>query len=209
MRLGLSTHQMVECGVGFAERTVASADPSCRRFRRSQLRPRQRARAAAAALLALWWSAHACLSPNGAIHAVWTALEDLVPSEQDLWRPPDQAVLRAARELDGDVGSATANAVHVWWQERQDATYGALLCVEKAKLERMALTSQTGRMLGLLTEVNPNGVRFPETPEAFQAELLCQAQEQHCGHVDLPLDLTRLMAPVRPDDPVDNPDFVS
>ena len=72
-------------------------------------------------------------------------------------------------------------------------------CVEKAKLAGVALTSQTGRALRLeppkfrlLTEVSPDGVRFPGTPEAFQEELLRQAQELHYGHAGLPLDLSRL-----------------
>ena len=188
---GLSTHQMVQCDPGFVERTFAAADPSCRCFRWSQLRPEQRAPAAAAASLALWWSADARLSLDGAIQAVWTALEGLVPSQRHSWRLADRDVLRAAWELDEDVGSASADAVQAWWQERQDAAYGALLRVEKAKLEGVALTSQTGRTLRLrppkfrlLTEVSPDGVRFPRRwrPPGFQAELLCQAQELHCGH---------------------------
>ena len=164
---------MVQCDPGFVERTFAAADPSCRCFRWSQLRPEQRAPAAAAASLALWWSADARLSLDGAIQAVWTALEGLVPSQRHSWRLADRDVLRAAWELDEDVGSASANAVQAWWQERQDAAYGALLRVEKAKLEGVALTSQTGRTLRLrppkfrlLTEVSPDGVRFPETLEA-------------------------------------------
>ena len=54
-----------------------------------------------------------------------------------------------------------------------------LLRVEKAKLEGVALTFQTGRGMHLrppkfrlLTEVSPDGVRFPGTPEAFHEELL-------------------------------------
>ena len=88
--------------------------------------------------------------------------------------------------------------------------------MEKGKLEGGTLTSQTGRTLRLrppkfrlLTEVSPDGIRFPETPEAFQAKLLRQAHELHCGHAGLPLDLSRLQAPVRPNDPADAPDFVS
>ena len=213
---GLSTHRMVQCDLEFADRVFAAADPSCRRFRWSQLRPEQQAPAAAAASLALWWSAHAGLTPDGTVQAVRAALDGLVPSQKDSWRPPDRDVLRAAQELDAGSGSATADVVQAWWQERQDAAYGALLRVEQAKLEGVTLTSQTGRTLRLrpakfrlLTEVSPDGVRFPETPEAFQAELLRQAQELHCGHAGLPLDLSCLQAPVRPDDPADDPDFVS
>ena len=62
---------------------------------------------------------------------------------------------------------------------RQDAAYGALLRVEKAKLQGVTLTSQTGRPLRLwppkfhlLTKVSPDGVRIPQTPEPFQAEVL-------------------------------------
>ena len=94
--------------------------------------------------------------------------------------------------------------------------YGALLRVEKAKPARVALTSQTGRALRLrprnfrlLTELSPDGVRLPDTPEAFQEELLCQAQEVHCGHAGIPLDLSGLRAPVRASDPIDDPDFIS
>ena len=88
--------------------------------------------------------------------------------------------------------------------------------MEKAKLAGVALTSQTGRTLSLrspkfrlLTEVSPDGVRFPDTLEAFQDELLRQAQELHCGHAGLLLDLSRLQAPVRPGDPADDPAFIS
>ena len=77
---GLSTHRMVQCDLGFAERVFAAADPSCRRFCWSQLRPEQQAPAAAAASLALWWSAHARLAPDGAVQAAWANLEGLVPS---------------------------------------------------------------------------------------------------------------------------------
>ena len=147
---------------------------------------------------------------------MWAALDGPVPSQKDFWRPPDRDVLRAAQELDASSGSATADAVQAWWQERQDAAYRAVLCVEQAKLEGVTLTSQTGRTLRvrpakfrLLTEVSPDGIRVPEMPEAFQAELLRQAQELDCGHAGLPLDLSRLQAPVRPDDPADDPDFVS
>ena len=213
---GLSTHRMVPCDLVFANRVFAAADRSCRRFRCSQLRPEQQAPAAAVASLALWWSAHAGLTPDGTVQAVWAALDGVVPSQKDSWRPPDCDVLRAAQELDAGSGSATANAVQARWQERQDAAYRALLRVEKAKLEGVTMTSQTGRTLRLrppkfrlLTEVSPDGVRFPETPEAFQAELLRQAQELHCGHAGLPLDLSRLEAPVRPDDTPDDLDFVS
>ena len=97
------------------------------------------------------------------------------------------------------VGSTTADAVQAWWQERNDAAYRALLRVEKAKLKGVALTSQRGRVLRLrlpkfrlLTEVSVDGFHFRETPEAFQEELLRQAQELHCGRAGLPLDLTRL-----------------
>ena len=69
-----------------------------------------------------------------------------------------------------------------WWQERQNAAYGALVRVQKAILKGVALTSQIGRALrlrppkfGLLTEVSPDGVRFLGTPEAFQEELLRRA----------------------------------
>ena len=111
---GLSTHWMVQCHLGFAERIFA-ADPSCRSFRWSQLRPEQQAPAAAAASLALWWSAQARLTPDGTVQAVWAALEGLVPSQKDLWRPPDRDILQAAQELDAGVGSATADAVQAWW----------------------------------------------------------------------------------------------
>ena len=153
--------------------------------------------------------------PDGTVQAVWAALHGLVPSQKDSWRPLDRDVIRAAQDLDAGSGSATADAVQAWWQERQDAAYGVLLRVEKAKLEGVTLTSQTGRTLRLrppkfrlLTEVSPEGVRFPEKPEDFQAELLRQAQELHCSHAGLPLDLTRFQAPMRLDDPADDPDFV-
>ena len=61
----------------------------------------------------------------------------------------------------------------------------------------------------LFTEVIPDGVSFPGTPEAFQEELLRQAQELHYEHGGLPLDLSRLRAPVHPGDPTDDPDFIS
>ena len=193
---GLSTHRMVKCDLVFADSVFAAADPSYRRFRWSQLRPKQQAPAAAAASLALWWSAHAGLSSDGTVQAVWAALDALVPSQKDSWRLPARDVQRAAQDLDAGSGSATPDAVQAWWQERQDAAYRALLRVQKAKLEGVALTSQTGQTLRLrpanfrlLTEVSPDGVRFSETPEAFQAELLRQAQEQHCGHAALRLDL--------------------
>ena len=85
---GLSTHRMVQCDLGFVERTFAAADHSCPRFRWSRLRPEQQAPAAAAASLALWWSTRARLTPYGAVEAVWTALERLVPSQKDSGRPP-------------------------------------------------------------------------------------------------------------------------
>ena len=66
---GLSTHQMVQCDLEFADRVFAAADSSCRRFRWSQLRPEQQAPAAAAASLALWRSAHAGLTPDGTVQA--------------------------------------------------------------------------------------------------------------------------------------------
>ena len=79
----------------------------------------------------------------------------------------------------------------------------------------VALTSQTGRTMCLWppkfrlhTEVSPDGVRFPDTPQAFREELLRQARELHCGHSGLPLDLSCLPAPVRPDDPADDRDFI-
>ena len=56
---GLSTHRMMHCDLVFADRIFAAADPSCRCFRWSQVRPEQHAPAAAAASVALWWSAHA------------------------------------------------------------------------------------------------------------------------------------------------------
>ena len=97
------------------------------------------------------------------------------------------------------VQSATAEAVQAWWQEHHDPAYGALMRVEKAKLEGVALMSQTGRALclrpaqfRLLTEVSPDGVCSPETPEAFRGELLHQAHKLHCGHAGLPVDLSRL-----------------
>ena len=213
---GLSTHRMVQCNLAFAERVFTAADPSCRRFRWSQLRPEHQAPAAAAASLALWWSAHARLTPAGTVQAVWAALEGLVPSQKNSLRPPDRDVLRAAQELDAGAGSATAHTVQAWWQERQDAAYGALMRVEKAKLDGLALTSQTGWAVRLrppkfrlLNEASPDGVRFPDTLEAFQEELLRQAQELHCGHACLALDLSRLQAPVRPGDSTDDPDFIS
>ena len=139
-----------------------------------------------------------------------------MPSEKDSWHARNQDVLRAAQKLDAGSGSATADAVPAWWQDRQDAAYGALLRVEKAKLAGVALASQTRRTLRLrppkfrpLTEVGPDGVQFSDTPEAFQEELLRRAREPHRGHAGLPLDLPRLQAPVRPDDPADDPDFIS
>ena len=77
---GLSTQRMVQCDLMLAERIFAAADPSCRRFRWSQLRPEQQAPPAAAASLALWWSPLACLTPDGTDQAVWAAPEGLVPS---------------------------------------------------------------------------------------------------------------------------------
>ena len=79
--------------------------------------------------------AYGGLTPDGTIQAVWAALDGLVPSEKDSWRPPDRDVQRAAQELDAGSGSATADTVQAWWQERHDAAYGALLRVEKAKVE--------------------------------------------------------------------------
>ena len=58
------------------------------------------------------------------------------------------------------------------------------------------------------TDTAPQAARFPDTPEAFQEELLRQAQELHCGHAGLPLDLSRLHATVRTGDPADDPDFI-
>ena len=108
---GLSTQRMVQCDLEFADRVFAAADPSCRRFRCSQLRPEQQAPAAAAASLALWWSAHSGLTPDGRVQAVRAALDRLVPSQKDSWRPQDRDVLRAAQELDAGLGSATADTV--------------------------------------------------------------------------------------------------
>ena len=89
--------------------------------------------------------------------------------------------------------------VQALWLERQDAAYGALLRMETAKLQWVALTSQTGRALRLrppkfrlLTEVSPDRVCFPCTPEAFHEELFRQAPDLHCGHAGLPLNLSRL-----------------
>ena len=67
---GLSTHRMVHCDLGFAERIFAAADTSCCRFRWSQLRPEQQVPAPAAASMALWWSAHARLTSDGAVQAL-------------------------------------------------------------------------------------------------------------------------------------------
>ena len=163
----------------------------------------------------MWWSAHAGLTPDGTVQAVWAALDGLVPSKKGSWGPPGRDVLRAAQDLDAGLESATADVVLAWWQESQDAAYGVLLRMEKAKLEGVTLTSQTGRTprlrppkFRLLPEVTPDGVRFMDTPEPFQAELLRHAQKLHCGHAGLLLDLTRLQAPVRPDDPADDLDFV-
>ena len=91
----LSTHLMVQCDLGFAERVFAAADPSCSPFRRSQLRPEQQAPAAAAASLALWWSTHARLTPDGVVQAGWTALEGVVPSQKYSCAP--QAVTSCGR----------------------------------------------------------------------------------------------------------------
>ena len=96
---GLSTHRMVQCDLVLADFVFAAADPSCRRFRSSQLRPEQQAPAAPAASLALWWSAQARLTPHGTVYAAWTALDGLVPSQKDSLRPPDRDVLRAAGSL--------------------------------------------------------------------------------------------------------------
>ena len=93
---GLSTHRMVQCDPEFGDRVFAAADPSCRHFRLSQLRPEQQAPAAAAASVALWWLAHAGLTPDSTVQAVWDALDGLVPSQKDSRRPPDRDVLRAA-----------------------------------------------------------------------------------------------------------------
>ena len=110
---------------------------------------------------------------------MWAALDGLVPSHKDSWRHPDRDVVLAAEELEDGAGSATEDAVQAWWQHRQDALYGALVRVEKTKLRGVALTSKTGRTLRLrppkfrfLTEVSPDGIRFPNAPEAFQEELL-------------------------------------
>ena len=62
---GLSTYRMVQCDLVFADCVLAAPDPSCRRFRCSQLRPEHQASAAAAASLALWWWAHARLTQMG------------------------------------------------------------------------------------------------------------------------------------------------
>ena len=135
-----------------------------------------------------------------------SAVDRLVPSQKDSWRPPDRDVLRAAEELDAGVGSATADAVKAWWQEHQAAVYGALLRVEKTKLEGVAQTSRTERVLRLrppkfrlLTEVSPDSIRFPETPEAFQEELLRHAQElRPRGALPGPLAPPSPCAPRRP-----------
>ena len=106
---GLGSHRMVQCYPVFADRVFAAADMSCRRFRWSQIRPEQQAPAAAAASLALWWLFQARSTPDGTIQAVWSALDGLVPSQKDSWRPPDQEVLRTARVLDEGAGSETAD----------------------------------------------------------------------------------------------------
>ena len=128
-----------------------------------------------------------------------------MPPQKASLRPPDRDVL-AAQELDPG------------WRQRTRSRPGGT----SAKTRRSwptcvwrrpnwcgwPLTSRTGRTLRLwlpklhlLSEVNPNGVRFLDAPEAFQEELLRQAQELHCGHEGLSLDLLRLQAPVRPGDP--------
>ena len=140
---GRSTHRMVQCDLVFAERVFEAANLSCRRFRLSQLRLEQQATTVAAASLALWWSFHARVTPDGTVQAGWAAVEGQVPSQKDSWHPPDRDVLRAAEELDAGTGSATADTGQAWWQERQDAVYVAILRVDKAKLAGVHLTSQT------------------------------------------------------------------
>ena len=72
---------------------------------------------------------------------MWAALEGLVLSQEDFCRPADRDVLRAPQELDAGAGSATADAVLAWWQDRQDVAYEALLRMEKAKLAGVAVTT--------------------------------------------------------------------
>ena len=96
----LYTCRMVQCDLEFPERTFAVSDPSCRRFQLSQLRPQRHAPTAAASPLPLWWSAHARGSSDGAVQLVLTAVEGVVCSEKDSWRPLDRDVPRAAHETD-------------------------------------------------------------------------------------------------------------
>ena len=155
--------------------------------------------------------AHTRRTPNGTVQAVWAALEGLVPSQKDSWRPPDRNVLRAAKEPDAGVGSATADTVQAWWQERQDAAYRALLRVDKAKFARVALRSQTWQVLRLrppkfrlLNEVSTDAVRSPGTLEAFQEELLRWGQERHCS----PPGPLAPPGPMHPGGPIDDLDLI-
>ena len=60
--------------------------------------------------------------------------------------------------MDGDVPLLTADAVRVRWQAPQDAAFGALLCVENATLEEVALARQMWRTL----RVQPPKTQPPE-----------------------------------------------
>ena len=101
---------------------------------------------------------------------------------------------------------------HGGWHNKTVRTQRS--CV--SKLQGLSLTAQTGRILRLkptkfrlLAEVSLDSVRLPDMPEGFQAELLQQAQELHCGHASLPMDPSWLVVPADPSNPADDPYFVS
>ena len=60
----------------------------------------------------------------------------------------------------------------------------------------------------LPTEVNPNGVRFLDTPEGFHEHFLCSAPELHHGHASVPMNQSELVVPNDSNSPSDNLNFV-
>ena len=55
----------------------------------------------------------------------------------------------------------------------------------------------------------PPAARFLDPPEALREEILRRAQDLHCSHAGLPVDLSHLQAPVHPGNLIDYPDFIS
>ena len=172
---------MLECDLHFGGRIFTAADPSCCRFGGAHLRPEPQALPLPPAALALWWSVHARVAPSATNLGVWSALEGLVPEPCDSWRPPNRDALHAARAPDHGTGAEGAVAVPAW-PAQLDNVYAPLLHVSHSKLQGLSLTAQTGCALRLKlakvplkTAASPDGLRSPNTPEDFQAELLRQA----------------------------------